>query len=27
MKIMGRDEVIEMWKARQATLEKLLAGL
>ena len=27
MKVMGRDEVIEMWKARQATLEKLLAGL
>ena len=27
MKIMGRDEVIEMWKVRQATLEKLLAGL
>jgi len=27
MKVMGRDEVIEMWKARQVTLEKLLAGL
>lgn len=27
IKVMGRDEVIEMWKARQATLEKLLAGL
>jgi len=27
MKIMGRDEVIEMWAARQDTLETLLAGL
>jgi len=27
IKIMTRDEVIEMWAARQQTLEKLLAGL
>ncbi|MCY3982389.1 MAG: tripartite tricarboxylate transporter substrate binding protein [Roseovarius sp.] len=27
MHIMTRDEVLEMWKAREATLEKLLAGL
>lgn len=27
MKIMTRDEVIEMWAMRQTTLEKLLAGL
>lgn len=27
MKVMTRDEVIEMWAARQNTLEKLLAGL
>ena len=27
MHIMTRDEVIEMWAARQATLEELLAGL
>jgi tripartite-type tricarboxylate transporter receptor subunit TctC len=27
MKVMTRDEVIEMWAARQKTLEKLLAGL
>lgn len=27
IKIMTRDEVIEMWAARQKTLEKLLAGL
>lgn len=27
LKIMTRDEVIEMWSARQKTLEKLLAGL
>ncbi len=27
MKVMTRDEVIEMWQARQKTLEELLAGL
>lgn len=27
MRIMTRDEVIEMWKAREATLKELLAGL
>ena len=27
MKIMTRDEVLEMWAARQSTLEELLAGL
>jgi hypothetical protein len=27
MHIMTRDEVIEMWAARQATLEVLLEGL
>ncbi len=27
MHVMTRDEVIEMWQARQATLEELLAGL
>ena len=27
MRIMGRDEVIEMWEARQETLAELLAGL
>ncbi len=27
MHVMSRDEVIEMWKARQATLTELLAGL
>jgi tripartite-type tricarboxylate transporter receptor subunit TctC len=27
MHVMTRDEVIEMWAARQATLEELLAGL
>jgi tripartite-type tricarboxylate transporter receptor subunit TctC len=27
IKIMTRDEVVEMWAARQQTLEKLLAGL
>ena len=27
MKVMGRDEVLEMWKARQDTLKELLAGL
>ena len=27
IKIMTRQEVIEMWAARQKTLEKLLAGL
>lgn len=27
MKIMTRDEVIEMWKAREETLKELLAGL
>ena len=27
MHVMNRDEVIEMWAARQATLETLLEGL
>lgn len=27
MNVMTRDEVIEMWAAREATLEELLVGL
>jgi len=27
MNIMNRDEVLEMWAARQITLEALLSGL